>query len=73
MNVCVCVSAESERGKEEVIFEVMYAWVYEICCMDNHEVIVRCHLKVNSLHLLLGLGLGPRVLKGKGKIWAFCP
>ena len=41
--------------------------------MDNHEVIVRCHLKVNSLHLFLGLGLGPRILKEKGKFGLFAP
>ena len=49
--MCVCVleiGREWER-EEEVDLEVIYAWEYEICCMDNQEVIVRCHLKVNPL------------------------
>ena len=68
--MCVFDMAESEGEKEEVIFEVMYAWVYEICCMDNHEVIVRCHLKVNPSSWAC---FGPKTWKEKGKIWAFCP
>ena len=36
---------------------------------DNNEVA----MAKSTLHLSLGLGLGPRVWKGKGKIWAFSP
>nr|KAJ0219653.1 hypothetical protein LSAT_V11C300146340 [Lactuca sativa] len=37
--LCVCVfeiGREWER-EEEVDLEVIYAWEYEICCMDNQE------------------------------------
>ena len=66
--MCVFEIGREWEREEEVDLEVIYAWEYEICCMDNQEVIVRCHLKVNPHPCWV---VGPRSEEGKGRILGF--
>ena len=71
--MCVCLRwPRVKEGKEEVIFEVILAWRYVICCMDIQKTIMRWQWQVNSSSFL-GFGPWAESLEGKGKIWAFSP
>ena len=70
--MCVCLRwPRVKEGKEEVIFEVILAWRYVICCMEIQKTIMRWQTKVNSSPLLLGLGPWAENLEGKGKFGLF--
>ena len=61
-----------EREEEEMTFEVICMEIWDKLHgypKDNNEVAMASQL----FHFLLGLGIGPRIWKGKGKIWAFAP
>ena len=69
--VCVCVvfgreQEERERNRHEVI----HAWRYETCCMENQEIKMRWH--GNSQLLLLGFSWA-EIWEGRKDFWALLP